>query len=142
MYLTFTALADAVTFKFTNITEYSINDGEWIELAANTNTPELNNGDTIKWRSGLEPTATGIGTFSSTGDFSVSGSPFSLLYGSSYTNQSDLLDGTNVFCALFKNAIHLVRASNIELATSSLTIFSAAPKTLSFEQVSTEYIWM
>ena len=122
MYLTFTALADAVTFKFTNITEYSINDGEWIELAANTNTPELNNGDTIKWRSGLEPTATGIGTFSSTGDFSVSGSPFSLLYGSSYTNQSDLLDGTNVFCALFKNAIHLVRASNIELATSSLTL--------------------
>ena len=122
MYLTFTALSDAVTFKFTNITEYSINDGEWIELSANTNTPELNNGDTIKWRSGLEPTATGIGTFSSTGDFSVSGSPFSLLYGSSYTNQSDLLNGTNVFCALFKNAIHLVGASNIELATSSLTL--------------------
>lgn len=123
MYLTFTALATAVTFKFTNITEYSINGGEWIELAANTNTPELNSGDTIRWRSVLEPTATaGIGTFSSTGDFSVSGSPFSLLYGSSYTNQSDLLNDTNVFYALFKNAVHLIDAQNIELASSSLTL--------------------
>lgn len=110
-YLTFTAVENT-TFSFTKANNnekiyYSINDGTtWEELAANSSTPTIAVGDSIKWKGALTPLANssqilGIGTFNSTGKFNCYGNPISLLFSDNFRSKvnSDLQDAA--FAKLF-----------------------------------------
>lgn len=79
-YLTFKAVSDG-TFKFSgNSINYSIDNGQtWVSLASNTATPTVTSGNSIKFKADLVANTNGIGTFSSTGQFEVSGNPMSLV---------------------------------------------------------------
>lgn len=92
-YLTFEAIEDSKFFFSTNALQYSLNNGStWTTLAANTYTPTVNAGSKILWKqTGLTPSSSsGIGTFSATGNFNVSGNIMSLYYGDSFVGQKDL----------------------------------------------------
>ena len=114
-YLTFEALEDG-TFTFSrNALQYSVDGGEtWETLAANTPTPTITAGSKILWKqTGLTPTTNnGIGTFSSTCKFNVSGNIMSLLYGDNFVEQQTLqtysffdLFAQNKFVGLAKDMI-------------------------------------
>ena len=123
-YLTFEALEDT-TFSFTsNALEYSMDDGStWVELPASTNTPTVASGDKIMFKQ-TNPTinnwAGGIGTFSSTGKFNVSGNIMSLLYGDDFDGQISLSRKNYVFCGLFYNCKNVISASNLILPATTL----------------------
>lgn len=122
-YLTFTALEDT-TFKFTrNELQYSLDDGTtWATLAVNTNTPTVTAGNKILWKqTGLTPEpGYGIGKFSSTGNFNVSGNIMSLYYGDEFIGQKDLTEKISAFCELFIFCNKLVNAENLILPATTL----------------------
>ena len=123
-YLTFEALEDT-TFKFTrNALEYSVDDGStWVELPASTNTPTVASGDKIMFKQ-VNPTIGssyyGIGSFSSTGKFNVSGNIMSLLYGDDFDGQTSLSGKNNVFARLFYNCKNVISVSNLSLPATTL----------------------
>ena len=121
-YLTFEALEDT-TFKFTrNSLEYSVDDGNtWVNLPTDTNTPTVTSGDKIMFKQ-VNPTISssyGIGSFSSTGKFNVSGNIMSLLYGDDFDGQISLSGKNNVFARLFYNC-KMISASNLILPATTL----------------------
>ena len=88
-HLTFTAIENC-TFKFTSATNYSINNGSWTSLAANTNV-SVSSGSKIRWKATITPVKyAGVGTFSSTGRFTAMGNPASLISGDSFTSLTTL----------------------------------------------------
>ena len=120
MYLKFIAKSKG-TFKFTKAVSYSIDNGlNWVELAANTNSPSIKKDGEILWKATLTPSSSGIGTFSSTANFNVEGNIMSLIYGDNYNNQTSL-PTTGTFSSLFKNATHLISASELQLPATTLT---------------------
>lgn len=112
-YLAFTAIDDC-TFQFsTNSVNYSLNGGKtWVELPAETASPTVLAGETILWSANLTPVGTGIGTFSSTGAFNISGNILSLLYGKRAERATSM--PAYAFVGLFKNTT-AVDASMLEL---------------------------
>ena len=122
-YLTFTVPANSPnsSIRFSNPLEYSLNGGAWTSLAANTNSPSIGEGDTLKVRANLMPSTTsgGIGTFSSTGRFNASGYPDSLIFGDNY-GQTDLTGYDYTFYALFKDCTYLNDASGLLLSATTL----------------------
>ena len=122
-YLTFEALEDT-TFTFTrNNLQYSVDGGEtWETLAANTETPTITAGNKIMWKqTGLTPEpGYGIGTFSSTGNFNVSGNIMSLYYGDEFIGQKDLTGKISAFYVLFFGCNKLVNAENLILPATTL----------------------
>ena len=125
-YLTFEALEDT-TFKFTrNALEYSVDDGNtWVNLPTDTNTPTVASGDKIMFKK-VNPTISssyGIGSFSSTGKFNVSGNIMSLLYGDDFDGQISLSGKNYVFARLFYNCKNVISASNLILPATTLTIY-------------------
>ena len=122
-YLTFTALQDT-TFTFTqNALQYSLDDGTtWTTLSADTASPTVTAGNKIIWKqTGLTPdSSNGIGTFSATGNFNVSGNIMSLHYGDNFIGQTDLTGKNNAFRHLFKNNTQLVNAENLILPATIL----------------------
>lgn len=83
-YLTMTALEDGLTASLsTNACQYRIDKGTWTDLAAGTATPSINKGQTLQFKaSGLTPTTSnGIGTFTVSKKYNLSGSCMSMIYG-------------------------------------------------------------
>ena len=126
-YLTFTSLEDGNTFSFTNSgLSYSIDDGNtWTSLAYYT--PVVNNGETIKFKGTLSPTKStgssgGIGKFSSTNDFYISGCPDSLLFGDNY-GQTDITDYDFAFVHLFESCTKLVNSGRLLLSATTLAYY-------------------
>ena len=124
-YLTFKAL-ESGTFSFTtNDIEYSTNNGStWTTLTAGNSTPTIAANSTIMWRaSGLTPTSSaGLGTFSSTGEYEAMGNPLSLYYGSSFRENSTLVN--YIFYNLFKNSTKLKNAKNLKLVASDVNTYA------------------
>ena len=119
-YLTFEALEDG-TFQFIKPINYSIDNGNtWVALAADTSTPTITSGDKIMWKATLTPSYSGIGTFSSTGNFNVEGNPMSLLYGDNFVGQTDLTGKDNALATLFYICSKLINAKNLSLPATTL----------------------
>ena len=125
-YLTFEALEDT-TFKFTrNSLEYSVDDGNtWVNLPAGTNTPTVASGNKIMFKKTNPSISTsyGIGTFSSTGKFNVSGNIMSLFYGDDFDGQISLSGKNYVFYKLFYNCKNVISASNLILPATTLASY-------------------
>lgn len=125
-YLTFTAIEDT-TFKFSvNALQYSLDDGAtWTTLPAKTASSVVTAGNKILWKqTGLTPTSSnGIGTFSATGNFNVSGNIMSLYYGDDFVGQTDLTGKNYVFYRLFHQCDKLVSAENLILPATTLASF-------------------
>ena len=88
-YLTFVAKEDG-TFKLSGKTvQYSLDNGEtWASLASNTNSPMVTASNKIMWKATLTPSSSsGIGRFSSTGNYDIEGNPMSLLYGDDFVGK-------------------------------------------------------
>ena len=119
-YLTFEALGDG-TFSFNgNTLQYSIDNGKtWETLTGYTATPTITAGSKILWKqTGLTPSiALGIGTFSSTSKFNVSGNAMSLLYGDDFVGQQTLQ--TYSFQYLFRRC-GIVFAKDLVLPATTL----------------------
>ena len=112
-YLTFIA-TDACTFKTTKATQYSINNGTWTSLAANTNV-SVSSGSSIRWKGAITPAMNvGVGSFSaSTGHFKAMGNPASLISGDSFTSLTTV--PSYGFEYLFRGCTGLTDAENISL---------------------------
>ena len=120
-YLTFEALEDG-TFQFTNPINYSTDNGTtWVTLEANTATPTIATGNKIMWKATLTPSSSsGIGKFSSTGNFNIEGNPMSLLFGDNFIGQTDLIGKNYAFYQLFNNCSKLISAKNLSLPATTL----------------------
>lgn len=126
-YLTFKALQSG-TFKFSAATssskvQYSLDEGTtWVELNHNTNTPTVNSGEKIIWKaSGITPqNTTGIGTFSSTGDYEAMGNVMSMAFGDNFRGAKQLQE-IYQFAYLFRDSTGLVNAANLRLPATTLS---------------------
>ena len=124
-YLTFTSLEDGMTVSFnkhstSGTLNYSIDEGKtWTEL---TNiTPSINNGKKIMFKGDLTPYSTnGIGTYSATKNFDVSGNAMSLLYGDDFVGQTDLTGKNYAFGDLFDGCTTVVNAKDLSLPATTL----------------------
>lgn len=122
-YLTFEAVENT-TFSFTtNDLEYSIDGGTtWTTLTAGSSTPTINTGNNIMWKCS-SPTipniyGTGIGSFSSQGQYNIYGNILSLLYGDNFKLYTTLPSKQYIFCNMFSNC-HVVDASNLILLATT-----------------------
>ncbi len=121
-YLTFKAIDDC-TFTFSkNAINYSTDGGAtWTSLAAATASPIVSAGDSIIWKANLTPASySGIGTFSSTGQFDAKGNPLSLIYGSDFEDVTDVSNKYYLFYNLFYNNIYLKSAGKLLLPAVKL----------------------
>lgn len=83
-YLTLEALEDGFTAQLSqNACEYCVDgDGVWLPLAAATDTPAINAGQTISLRAEIvAENASGVGTISTNKPFNAKGNALSLIYG-------------------------------------------------------------
>ena len=124
-YLTLEALEDG-TFSFTkngtgDDIQYSKDNGAtWTSLASGENVSVVT-GDKVMWKSNIAPEYyNGIGRFSSSNKFKVSGNIMSLLYGDEFNGQTSLESKDYVFCRLFENCSFLIDASNLILPAKTL----------------------
>lgn len=127
-YLTFEALEDG-TFSFTiNDLYYSTNNGEsWKSLAAGTETELITKGTKVLWKKDSEMTneintgnwndnRKGIGTFSSTCKFNISGNILSLAINDFNTQSvNQTFWWACAFNSLFMNCINLINAKKLIL---------------------------
>lgn len=120
-YLALTAEEDGFTFMFTNALEYSTDNGTtWTSLAANTNSPSMNSGDTAILKATLTPVSwQGIGTFHSSGTFNVNGNPLSLIYGDNFPNYVGQGVPAWAFFGMFRDAL-VADASQLDLSETTL----------------------
>ena len=120
-YLTFVALEDG-TFIFTNAVNYSLDGGKtWEELSANTASPEVKKGKKIMWKGELTPSmGSGIGTFSSTGNFNAQGNVMSLLFGDDFKDKTTLAGKDYAFYELFYQNQKLINAKDLQLPATTL----------------------
>ena len=121
-YLTFVAL-ESGTFKFSgNSINYSLDSGTtWTQLASNTDSPSVSQGQKIMWKlSGVTPAPySSIGSFSSTGNFTVEGNIMSLVYGDNFSGQTTIPSG--MFYAIFNGCTTLTSAENLVLPSTTLS---------------------
>ena len=125
MYTTFEALEDG-TFSFTkkgtgNDIQYSNDNGAtWSTLRYGKNVSVVT-GDKVLWKSTITPRSVyGIGTFSSSHKFNVSGNIMSLLYGDDFNGQTNLQDKSYSFQNLFSGCTKIIDASNLILPATTL----------------------
>lgn len=125
-YLTFVA-RESGTFSFGRTIrhhsiQYSLDSGiSWTTLASDTNSPTVQSGNKIMWKSNITPeTDIGIGIFSSTGSFDVEGNPMSLLYGDNFRGQTSLAGTEEAFFLLFSGCTGLTSAENLVLPATTL----------------------
>ena len=121
-YLTFVAKGNGA-FQFTNSVDYSIDNGStWTTLAANTQTPTVNEGDKILWKAELMSS----GTFSSSNKFDVEGNIMSLLYGDNFENQTSISEKGSILNGLFSDCTNVVSAENFVLPATTLAYYCYA----------------
>lgn len=124
-YLTFIPTSGSSTFKFSgNTVQYSLDSGiTWTSLASNTNSPTVNAGDKIMWKSTLTPTySAGIGRFNSSNNFIVEGNAMSLLYGDNFVGKTSLNGKNYAFKYLFDSCTGLTSTENLVLPATTLVI--------------------
>ncbi len=128
-YLTFTALEDDMTVSFakkasSGTLNYSIDEGNtWTELTDTT--LSINTGEKIMFKGDLIPvSSSGIGTYSTTKNFDVSGNIMSLLYGDDFVGQTDLTGKNYAFYTLFGTFfgehVKVVNAKDLILPATTL----------------------
>lgn len=118
----FIAALEDITVSFsTNPIEYSLDKVTWTALPKATATPTVRSGEKIYFRaSGITPSNTGMGTFSTTGKCNVGGNIMSMQDGANFLN-SVAISGNARFCNLFKDAANIQDASKLVLPAGSLT---------------------
>ena len=115
-YFKFTAIQDG-TFTFSKAgLSYSLdNGGSWTEIAANTATPTVTAGNDILWKNNrsidTNSGGNGIGKFSATGQFTVSGNIMSLVHGDNFANKTSLVPYQ--FYQLFYQNTKIVSAEDL-----------------------------
>ena len=102
---------------------YSIDEGNtWTELTDAT--PSINSGEKIIFKGSLVPqNYSGIGTYSVTKNFDVSGNIMSLLYGDDFVGQTDLTGKNSPFYKLFSGCTTVVNAKDLILPATTLTYY-------------------
>ena len=122
-YLTFVA-TESGTFKFSgNSINYSLDSGAtWTELASDTSTPTVTAGNKVMWKaSGLTPNSNiGIGTFSSTANFTAEGNIMSLYFGDNFSDQTSLSGKSYAYRTLFSGCTTLTSVENLCLLATTL----------------------
>lgn len=119
--LTFTAIQNG-TFSFSRSgLSYSLDDGTtWAMLGASAQTPTVQAGRTIIFKGDLSTSNYGVGTFSATGNFDVSGNIFSIVSSSAY-QQMTATTTSYQFYYLFRGCTKLVNAKDLVLPALTLT---------------------
>ena len=92
----------------------------WTELASGVDSPTVTKGNTIMFKAELTPSNSGIGIFSSTGNFEAEGNVMSLLFGSNFREQDSLSGKSYAFKYLFKECTKLINAKNLMLSATRL----------------------
>ena len=113
------------TFTFTgNDIDYSLDSGAtWATLSNGNATPTITAGSIILWKAnGLTPTlSAGIGTFSSTANFTAAGNVMSLLYGDNFEGQTSLAGKEHALRKLFAGCTTLTNIDNMSLPATTLS---------------------
>lgn len=113
------------TFTFNgNDIDYSLDSGAtWATLSNGTATPTITAGSSILWKaSGLTPTSSiGIGTFSSTANFTAEGNVMSLLYGDDFEGKTSLNGKDYAFKFMFSGCTTLTSIDNMSLPATTLS---------------------
>jgi hypothetical protein len=129
-YLTFEALEDTsfslnipnVSSPIVNNVYYSLDNG--ITWQEGTETPIIKSGEKVLWKSNAEKWAASenVGsTFTSTGNYNVSGNILSLVYGDDFSSEQTI--GNYCFCRLFDGA-KIVHAKDLILAATKIGIYA------------------
>ena len=85
------------------------------------NSVELTKGNKVLWRGEMTPEKySGVGTFSSTGQFEAQGNIMSLLFGNDFKGKTGLTDKNYAFFGLFSSNSNLVNAQNLSLPATTL----------------------
>ena len=105
-----------------NVISYSIDNGDnWIDLAADTNTPTVTKGKKVLWRGKMtHGKYVGIGKFTSTGQFEAQGNVMSMLFGDNFKGRTDLTGKNYAFYNLFSSNSNLVNTQNLSLSATTL----------------------
>ena len=122
-YLTITALEDDLTVSFsTNSCQYSLNGIDWNDLQADEQTPSINSGEKIYFKAeGLTPNRrNGIGTFTVSKKFNLSGNVMSMIFGDNAQGKTDLTGYDWGFSNLFRYCTGLVSVSKNFLPVTTL----------------------
>ena len=106
-YLTIEALEDNLTVSLSiNPCQYSLNGTEWNNLQADEQTPSINSGEKIYFKGQLKPTTmNGIGTFTVSKKFNLSGNVMSMIFGDNAQGKTDLTGYDWGFSKLFYNTL-------------------------------------
>ena len=120
-YLKFTATENTeITFSQDGL-DYSIDGGAWKTMTANI-AASVSASSYIIFRGECTPTSSnGIGTFSATGKFNVSGNIMSLLFGDDFTDKVSLAGKDYAFHKLFFNNTKVVDATNLVMPATILS---------------------
>lgn len=121
-YLTIEALEDGLTVSFTNDLEYYISElKDWKTLTANTESTPINQGQTISFRANLTPnSSSGIGTFTISKRFNLSGNVMSMLFADKAEPATNLTNYSYAFKNLFKGCTTIIDASRLRLPATKL----------------------
>lgn len=122
-YLTIEALEDGLTASLsTNACQYSTNGVRWTNLTVGTTTPAINTGEKLYFKAtGLTPIEYhGIGTFTVSNKFNLSGNVMSMLFGDDAESNLDLTGYDYAFYELFYNCTTLKSVSRTFLPATSL----------------------
>ena len=124
-YLTIEALEDGLTVSFSNPSQYSLNGTDWNKISAYTKTPAISSGGKIYFKAeGLTPNdRNGIGKFTVSKRFNLSGNVMSMLFGDEAEGKTDLTGYNYAFCNMFKSRTELVSVSKNFLPATTLTIY-------------------
>lgn len=119
-YLTFIS-QDDITVTFTpsnsNVLSYSKDSGQtWTQ----GNTIAMDAGDEVMLKGEMTPNTSGIGKFSSTGQFTAQGNPMSLLFGDNFSEQTSLSGKDYAFRNLFSGCTYLESIENLVLPATTL----------------------
>ena len=120
-YLRFTATENTeITFSQDGL-DYSIDGGAWKTMTANI-AASVPASSYIIFRGECTPTSSnGIGTFSATGKFNVSGNIMSLLFGNDFTDKVSLAGKDYAFHKLFFKNTKVVDATNLVMPATILS---------------------
>ena len=108
---------NSMTFA-SGLLEYSLDSGSTWVVMTDSNTPIIQAGNKIMFRGECVSTFEGIGTFSSSGKYSVEGNTMSLLYRNNFSGQTSLNNKT--LTKLFVNSTNLISAENMKLPATTL----------------------
>ena len=125
-YLTIEALEDGLTASLsTNTCKYSTDGVTWTDLPAGTATPAINTGEKLYFKAtGLTPTSSaGIGTFTVSKQFNLSGNCMSMLFGDRAKSKIDLTGKSYAFYKLFYNCKTLKSVPAGFLPATTLTSY-------------------